>query len=681
VNATLSELAGRIDPASQDVAGSRGLTDTVGHGTAVTGTIAMNRNGSGALGVAFESTIISLNASDPTTCADASASKDCKFGDTAIAQGIDIARQNGARVINLSLGGDGASLAVLNAVSRATAAGIVIVVSAGNDGDKPEGVNPDPFATDLLRVSRGLVIIAGAVGVSTGPGQFDIDATQISSFSNRAGTGASNYLTALGFHVRTIDQNGVATLWSGTSFSAPVISGAAALLASAFPNLTGAQIVQLLLSTADDAGAPGVDSTYGNGILNIQRAFAPQGTTLVAGTPVPVSLTSNGQGSSPMGDGGMTPKGTNAIVLDGYSRAYSMNLAGTIAQAQQERPLAQAFGTDLRTVGAAAGRFGIAVTVDRRHNLMSQASVGLAQLGLTYEDSRKAKVVAGYALSRLTPKTAIAFGFSESGKTLEQRLSGRDGNAFLIARDPMARTGFYADAGSAVGVRQQVGRFGVTATAERGQVYNPGLLPTLGQQRYQSASVSVDRRFGPATVSVGATHLAEDGTILGARFSSAFTSGGSSSNFLDASLSYDLGRGFTAGAAYRRGWTSLAGTGALVENGRLATEAWSLDLARSGAFAKGDRLAFRVMQPLRVVSGGLNLNLPVSYDYATGAVGHEDRFMNLAPTGREIDVEAAYTVGVLGGNLGANVYLRRQPGNVRSMPNDIGSAIRFTLGF
>jgi hypothetical protein len=55
--------------------------------------------------------------------------------------------------------------------------------------------------------------------------------------------------------------------------------------------------------------------------------------------------------------------------------------------------------------------------------------------------------------------------------------------------------------------------------------------------------------------------------------------------------------------------------------------------------------------------------------------------MNLAPTGREIDVEAAYTVGVLGGNLGANVYLRRQPGNVRSMPNDIGSAIRFTLGF
>ena len=58
--------------------------------------------------------------------------------------------------------------------------------------------------------------------------------------------------TALGYRVRTIDETGAGWLHSGTSFSAPIITGAVALVAQAFPNMTGAQIVDLLFSTADD---------------------------------------------------------------------------------------------------------------------------------------------------------------------------------------------------------------------------------------------------------------------------------------------------------------------------------------------------------------------------------------------------------------------------------------------
>ena len=58
-------------------------------------------------------------------------------------------------------------------------------------------------------------------------------------------------------------------------------------MAQAFPNLTGKQIVSILFQTADDLGAAGVDSTYGNGRLNIQRAFAPIGTTSLAGQSDP----------------------------------------------------------------------------------------------------------------------------------------------------------------------------------------------------------------------------------------------------------------------------------------------------------------------------------------------------------------------------------------------------------
>ena len=87
------------------------------------------------------------------------------------------------------------------------------------------------------------------------------------------------------------------------------------------------------------------------------------------------------------------------------------------------------------------------------------------------------------------------------------------------------------------------------------------------------------------------------------------------------------------------------------------------------------------MQPLRVASGGYALQLPVSYDYATGAVGYDQRFFNLAPTGREIDVEAAYGVALWGGHISANAFARRQPGHVEAMNTDLGAAFRFGVAF
>ncbi|WP_324748996.1 S8 family peptidase [Sphingomonas sp. LY54] len=665
INPALPEFAGRIHPASQDVAANRGVVDTEGHGTAVAGTAAAARNGSGMMGVAFESRILSLNTAKATDC---DPDDGCQHSDADIARAIDIARGNGARVINISLGGESAGSTVLGAISRATAAGIVIVMSAGNEGKEATGGNPGGFALQSAqRAGNGLVIIAGAHDA----------ARQLADFSNRAGTGATHYLTALGTQIRTFDHNGQALLYSGTSFSTPIISGAVALLASAFPNLTGAQIVRLLLTTADDAGAVGVDGVFGNGILNIARAFQPQGQTSLAGSSMPVSTTDNGQGSGAMGDA--TGKMAGAIILDGYSRAYAVDLARTLARAPQERPLAQSLAGRLRTASAGNGALSVTLTVDRRFD--GRPMVGLAQTGLSYEDSREAKAVAGIALSRITPQTAVAFGFSESGRTLQQRLSGHHNNAFLVARDPMARSGFQADAGSAVGVRQMVGPLGVTVTAERGEIWNQGVRQSLRQPGYSISTVTADHRIGPALVSVGLSRLDEESTTLGGRFSSAFAGGGAATTFADASASFDLGRGWGAFASYRRGWTGLAGTGALVDRGRLSTDAWAFDVAKTNAFVRGDKLAFRVMQPLRVRSGGFDVTMPVSYDYDTGAVGYEQRFFNLAPTGREIDFEAAYSVGLLGGDLGANLFLRKEPGHVEAMGDDIGGAIRFTLGF
>ncbi|HEY5722204.1 MAG TPA: S8 family peptidase [Allosphingosinicella sp.] len=662
INPDLAEFAGRIDPASRDVAASRGVTDTEGHGTAVSAVIAAARNGSQNIGIAFESTIISLNTSDPNNCDEEDG---CKHDDIDIARAVDIAVANGARVINISLGGDGVSSIMLNAVRRASLAGVIIVMSAGNDS-KPD---PNTFATASAAAANGTVIIAGAMD----------DQRQLASFSNQAGNGAAYYLTALGVRVRTIDHTGTGFLYSGTSFSAPIVSGAVALLASAFPNLTGAQIVQILFNSADEAGVPGTDPQFGRGILNIERAFQPQGALTMAGSKLPVPDVTNGKAAGAMGDARTAaPQMAGAIILDGYSRAFTAQLLTSLDRAQREEPLGQGLQGDLRTATAGRANMAVSITVSRRQS--GQPWVGMAQLGLTRDDARQAKILSGLMLTRLDRKTAVAMGISESGKTLQQRLSGQHQNAFLVARDPMTRMGFYGDDSASMGVRHDLGFAAMTVTGERGEVRQPGFIPIRNQPGYDIGSVTFDRRFGPARLSLGATRLKEEDTILGGRLASAYSSGGSTSWFADGAAGFDLGKGWGAYASYRRGWTSMPGT-ALAHNGRLTTDAWAIDVGKSNAFRSGDSIALRVMQPLRVLSGGFDLQMPVSYDYSDGSVGYASRFFNLAPTGREIDVEAAYGTRLWGGHLSANAFWRNDPGHIEAAPNDLGGAIRFSLGF
>ncbi len=540
-------------------------------------------------------------------------------------------------------------------------------MSAGNTP------TPDPNSFAVKNVqdggSTGLFIIAGSIDANK----------SISSFSSRAGTGvsANHYLAALGRGNATVNHLGAHVTPNGTSFSAPTIAGAAALLAGAFPNLTGAQIVQLLLTTADDAGAPGTDAIYGRGILNIAKAFQPQGATALAGSMAPISLSDNGTVSGPMGDASPGP-GTGAVILDGYSRAYALDLARTLGRAPQERPLAQGVsGGTFRTAAASSGRLSVAVTI--RRNAIDRRGVDMEPLHLGYEDGRRAKAVAGTAISRLTPKTAFAFGFSQSGRMLQQQLARRWDNAFLVARDATSRAGFHPAADASIGLRHHIGPVALTATSERGKVHMPGFRHRLDRPAYKLDSLTFDRKIGPARASLGASRLSEEATILGARFSPVLSNGGSRTLFADATASFDLGAGLEAYASYRRGWTSMPGTGALVEKGRLRTEAFAFDLSKAGMFAAGDKLAFRVMQPLRVGSGGFDLDMPVGYDYSTGTARFQRRFFNLAPTGREIDYEVAYGLGLLGGRLDLNAFLRTDPGHIRTMKNDPGAAIRFTL--
>ncbi|WP_425230601.1 S8 family serine peptidase [Sphingomonas sp.] len=660
-----AEFDNRISAASQAFAGNTSVDDEGGHGTAVAFTAAGRRNGAGTHGVAFGATVIAMRADRPGTCATASDDTDagCKFPSDAIAQGVDAARVAGARVINMSLGGSAMPASLQAAVGRATAAGIVVVIAAGNDGTD----DPDPFtAVANTGNANNAVIIAGSIKSTN---------NALSTFSDKAGASANSYLTAVGERVRAPDQNNVPYYWSGTSFAAPQISGAVALLAQAFPNLTGAQIVNLLLTTARDAGAVGTDPIYGRGILDLTRAFQPQGTATLAGAnAATVSLTGNGELSAAMGDA--TPSGVGAVILDGYSRAFAIDLAHGLQRAGGSRPLGNALRGGTHVTSLTAGGTSVAMTL-----APTRTALILDRTTLSAGQAEAARAIAGSITQRLGRRTSFAVGFNQGAQSLSAQLTGSSEPAFLVAG---SNGGFDTAPASSLAVRRMLGSWGLIASAESGAVLTrrDRLLPgTRYWERmpYDRAGLGVDRTIGPVQLTGAVTRLHEEATVLGAHFGAALGTPGATSWFTDAGARLTSGA-WSLGADWRRGRTTPLLHG-IDGGGRLVSGAWSADVGRAGPFG-GDRLSFRVALPLRVASGSLDLTLPTGWDYATGAVSAwTPQQLALAPRGRELDMEAAYLVPVGGGALQANLYWRRDPGNVAALAADRGAAVRWSRGF
>jgi subtilisin family serine protease len=203
--------------------------DDNGHGTHVAGTIAAENNGFGVTGVAYSAKIMPVKVLG----GDGSGSYD------AIASGIRYAANNGAQVINLSLGGSASSSLIADAVRYALGKGSVVVMAAGN-----EGRSQPSFPANLARTSG---IAVGAIDRSD----------RLASFSNRAGRQINDYLVAPGVSIRSTTPNNTYSTFSGTSMATPHVSGVVALLLSANPNLKPAEVETILVQTANSSGVRG----------------------------------------------------------------------------------------------------------------------------------------------------------------------------------------------------------------------------------------------------------------------------------------------------------------------------------------------------------------------------------------------------------------------------------------
>ena len=255
-----------------NVRNSHGETDYLqfNHGAAVASLIGAPHDGQGVMGIAPGVIFRTYNPFD--------SSLSTNWHD--VRDGVSSLSQSGPDVINMSLGMPGwtlhqewASVFSDSSVARASS-DTLFVIAAGNDGGS------QLLDLDWTGVSTlDNLLIVGSVNPVGG----------ISSFSNRPGTACltvrgrceaghrlmDRFLVAPGELLLVSDGEGGVTRLSGTSFAAPLVSGAAALVKGRWNWLEASDVADVLLLSARDLGAPGVDEVYGWGLLDVDAAMSP----------------------------------------------------------------------------------------------------------------------------------------------------------------------------------------------------------------------------------------------------------------------------------------------------------------------------------------------------------------------------------------------------------------------
>jgi len=212
--------------------------ETAGHGTAMRSLI-QGQSGA-ARGAAPGSEVVAFAVLNQE-------GKGSAFG---LAEAIVKATDQGARVINMSLGSEGDSPVVRDAVAYALGRNVVLVAAAGN-----EAVNRVSYPAAY----EGVIAVAS---VDAGGNHL--------YFSNR---GKAVDVAAPGFAVVAAWPGGKNVEVTGTSASTALVSGAVAALLSREPNLSASQAAELVVKYADATGLPGSAEEMGGGVVNLQRVL------------------------------------------------------------------------------------------------------------------------------------------------------------------------------------------------------------------------------------------------------------------------------------------------------------------------------------------------------------------------------------------------------------------------
>jgi hypothetical protein len=613
---------GIVDGAGDSADPTHQLLDDT-HGTKVAGVIAANKEGDRVHGVAYDAEIIPYRMGVTGT-----GQIDGDRADDAIIDGIS----KGAMVFNLSYGSEAsassnASLATKNGlewsytghhdgVNETNTAemdafiaavttgnngrGAVIVKAAGNDGYSESGFG-DALPIHYTEFDGYFINVVALSKDGTTIADWGLDLDGNPSGSNHCGVTKEYCISAPGSSLLVVEDYTVSAVGyaftNGTSVAAPTVSGAAAIIAGAFPYMDAPEITSLMFSTADDLGTAGVDDVYGQGRLNLDAATTPGAQT--------TALTSSGEVISYKGTAITSssvfamPSIHNVAMTDELNRTF--NIAGSAITEEAEDAFdfverSSSFAKSKEIVSSdLGGGFATSFTMN---NDESESN--------TFYNIEKMEFSSSY-----DDNLDIKFSYTEAPGADD--ISSVD-SSFLLKDDAtnhpflsLASNGFSAG-----------GEYSITDNlAFENNVFFGAFQnedgDELGGMVVSSAKMNYDLEESSLSLELGVMN--ENSTMLGSSFEGAFALGENNSTYF-AGLSGDvnLSNNFTAFANAYIGRTDVN----TVKNSLIDSVDSIVSRSASGgveySFNDHKKAGLVLSQPLRVSSGSMDYGMATSRD-------------------------------------------------------------------
>lgn len=600
------------------------------HGTWVAGVIGARKNNLATHGVAFNAELLVVKAdtvspSCPSGC----------FDSNNLANAVNYATSHNARIINMSLGAQGALGSTLTtAIQNAAANNVLVVTAAGNAGQAQVDAPANLGGTTGI---AGSLLAVGAVDSNN----------QILSWSNKAGNARNWYLVAPGDNILTTDEHGMA-LVSGTSFAAPMVSGAAALVMEYAPYLTAQQTAEILLRSATDLGAAGVDDIYGHGLLNVGAALQPVGNTSVPSANGGSANTSNTTIALGSAFGNALQSNSllaQGIMTDDYGRAFGFNMADRITSADYNSGLANFISTTRDTTVNSA-QFGESTALTTSFTA-DKTTMGQVR-DLNQQDGLQGDVrlaLSTQATENMNLNYTHGYGL---GQTLGLQMATANATANVVQASAMnnAYLGML-EGGNALSNTINLAE-GLSLTLGAGMAEANSKLNDGETHNRTAYAAAVNYALGDFTLGLSAGQVQEANSTLDSASAGALAFGsGSTTNFVTISAALDLAAGLTLSASYQTGLTSIDATeNSVIGDFRgLQSDSFAVALTADDVAQKNDSLTLAVSQPVRVNSGSAALNVATGVD-AAGNVLYTSERASLTPSGRQIDIQAGYSLAL-----------------------------------
>lgn len=628
------------------------------HGTHVSGIVANDSNNFGVLGVAFGSEIIAINVEG---------SAGIQTSD--VVAGINHAVNNGARVINLSLGGseDQRERNAISSAMRARGANSVLIAAAtGNSSAASQPLYPSRYAGESAfniglpgyNLDDGGVILAvGAVDTNG----------NIASFSTRCGDAKNWCLVAPGTSIVSSVQDGEFARFSGTSMAAPHVSGAAAILMQMDPQLSAREVGEILLLTADPLGAQEISEIYGHGLLNLDKATSPVGKTSVplgnsVGSP---SVDLNSTRFSTSGVFGDSVSGANLsfAVLDSYNRDFTMNL-NDINDGENR----------LRNFEQNLQNFSNDITQNRQ-NLNDNLSFAADQVrnynqGVDQDENlRRFSMSANYDKYSVDVNSNVAMNQSFRMKALNDVAMATDnsGNNSVLG---LVTTGISNNNTYNLDKNSSLSFGSFRSEEDFGEVFG-----AVSEYNYAKDKYNLGLQVGM---------INEKDSLLGGQMTGAFALNDNTSTwFSSLGSSYNVTDDVQLFGSFNYGVTfAEASALSLIEDiSNIQSTSFSLGVSKKSVLKDNDKFEFIVSQPLRVVNASATLTLPTTRDI-DGNIFSSTRNINLSPTGREINFGAFYSL-VNGdkSSFSAGAMYVLDPGHNDNIDDDMRFMAKYDLKF